>query len=50
MKKLFLWLRTSPLMLTLLSLGIAPPPSVRVVKVPIAQPDGTTGRCTSRVH
>jgi len=32
MKRFFLRLRTSPLMLALLSLEIAPPPSMRVVK------------------
>jgi hypothetical protein len=37
MKKLLLGLRTSPLMFTLLSLGITPPRSRRVVKVPISQ-------------
>jgi hypothetical protein len=42
MKRLSLWLRTSPLMIALLSLGIALPRSTRAVRVPITEPTTTT--------
>jgi hypothetical protein len=48
MKRLSLRLRPSPLMLTLLSLGIAPPPSMRVVKVPISEPVKETAATRTR--
>jgi hypothetical protein len=49
MKRLSLRLRTSPLMLALLSLGITSPRSLRVVKVPIPQPAATIGATRRRL-